>query len=124
MEKFSSQQAALRAALLMVMGTEPTKGSLVITDEQRAKVGEVMMGWLKEGRWTIKEGTRAAAEPMAYITGKRPTDLIQAWTKPKRKEESAPVDDKVVLIKRALEAGLITEEQAQQAVLKHLGIAV
>ena len=124
MEKFSSQQAALRAALLMVMGTEPTKGSLVITDEQRAQVGEVMMGWLKEGRWTIKEGTRAAAEPMAYITGKRPTDLIQAWTKPKRKEESAPVDDKVVLIKRALEAGLITEEQAQQAVLKHLGIAV
>lgn len=125
MEKFSSQQAALRAALTMVMGTEPKKGELVITDEQRAKVGEVMMGWLKEGRWSIKEGTRAAAEPMLYITGKRPTDLIQAWTKPKRvKEESAPADDKVVLIKRALEAGLITEEQAQQAVLKHLGIAV
>ena len=80
------------------------------------------MGWLKEGRWSIKEGTRAAAEPMLYITGKRPTDLIQAWTKPKRVKEEG-TDEKLETIKRALEAGLITKEQAAEAALKHLGIA-
>lgn len=121
MEKFASQQAALRAALSMVMGADPIKGQLVISDEQRAKVGEVMMGWLKEGRWTIKEGTRAAAEPMLYITGKRPTDLIQAWTKPKReaKAENAGTD-RIAEIKRALDAGIIDAETAKELALKHL----
>jgi hypothetical protein len=118
MDKFSSQQAALRAALTLVMGVEPKKGELVISDEQRAKVGETMMGWLKDGRWSIKDGTRAAAEPMLYITGKRPTDLIQAWTKPKRVK--AEGDDRISEIKRALEAGIIDAETAKELALKHL----
>lgn len=125
MEKFTSQQAALRSALTQVMGTEPTKGQLVISDEQRAQVGALMVGWLDDGLWSIREGTRAHGNPLAYITGKQPTCLIQAWVNPRKKEGSAEAsgDDKLQQIKQALDAGLITQEQAQQAAMKHLGLA-
>lgn len=121
MDKFQSQQAALRAALTIVLGSEPVKGQLVITDEQRAAVGQLMMQWLKEERWSIKEGTRAAAEPMMYITGRRPTDLIQAWVNPRKKEKSGEVaGDKLQLIKQAVDAGLMSKEQAQELIMKFL----
>lgn len=121
MDKFASQQAALRAALTIVLGSEPVKGQLVITDEQRAAVGQLMMQWLKEERWSIKEGTRAAAEPMMYITGRRPTDLIQAWVNPRKKEKSEGVaGDKLQLIKQAVDAGLMSKEQAQELIMKFL----
>jgi len=121
MDKFASQQAALRAALTIVLGSEPVKGQLVITDEQRAAVGQLMMQWLREERWTIKEGTRAAAEPMMYITGRRPTDLIQAWVNPRKKEKSEEVGgDKLALIKQAVDAGLMSKEQAQELIMKFL----
>lgn len=121
MDKFQSQQAALRAAMTIVLGSEPVKGQLVITDEQRAAVGQLMMQWLKEERWSIKEGTRAAAEPMMYITGRRPTDLIQAWVNPRKKEKSEEVaGDKLQLIKQAVDAGLMSKEQAQELIMKFL----
>ena len=123
MEKFTSQQHALRVALTTIMGAEPTKGNLVISDEQRNSVGELMMGWLKQGLWSIKEGTRAHSNPLAYITGRQPTCLIQAWVSPRKKEKAEGGDDKVAQIKAALEAGLITKEQAAEATLKHLGLA-
>jgi hypothetical protein len=122
MEKFQSQQAALRAALTQVLGAEPVKGQLVITDEQRAAVGQLMLSWLHQGLWSIKEGTRAAAEPLMYITGRRPTDLIQAWVNPKKKEEKSGevAGDKLALIKQAVDAGLMSKEQAQELIMKFL----
>lgn len=125
MDKFPSQQAALRMAFETVLGSVPKKGELVISDEQRTAVGTLMVGWLKDGLWSIKDGTRAAAEPMLYITGKRPTDLIQAWMKVKKKEsDAAPSGDEFLAkVKMALEAGLITKEQAADAAMKHLGLA-
>lgn len=121
MDKFQSQQAALRAALTLVLGSEPVKGQLIITDEQRTAVGQLMLQWLKEERWSIKEGTRAAAEPMMYITGRRPTDLIQAWVNPRKKEKSEDVGgDKLQLIKQAVDAGLMSKEQAQELIMKFL----
>lgn len=121
MDKFQSQQAALRAALTLVLGSEPIKGQLIITDEQRTAVGQLMLQWLKEERWSIKEGTRAAAEPMMYITGRRPTDLIQAWVNPRKKEKSEDVGgDKLQLIKQAVDAGLMSKEQAQELIMKFL----
>lgn len=126
-DKFPSQQAALRQALTMVLGVTPVKGSLVISDEQRAKVGEIMMDWLKQDLWSIKPGTRAAAEPLRYITGKNPTDLIQAWVVVKQRSDAnantgSAKPDPMALIKQALDAGLITQEQAQSAAMKLLGI--
>jgi len=116
MEKFISQQAALREAFKLVLGIQPKKHTLEITDEQRAKVGELMMGWLKEGRWEIRPGTRAASNPLNYIVGKQPTCLIEAWVNPKKQEgaASAPVqsESKFDLIKKAVEAGIITKEEA------------
>lgn len=118
MDKFTSQQAALRTAFEQVLGCTPKKGELVITDDQRKAVGELMMGWLAKGLWSIKDGTRAFKDPLNYIVGRQPTCLIQAWVKqPKRESKSSEVTpmDK---IKMALEAGLITKEQAQEAALK------
>lgn len=121
MEKFPSQQAALRAALTLVLGTEPKKGSLEITDEQRKAVGVQMMQWLQEERWSIRPGTRAAANPLNYIVGKQPTCLIEAWVTPKQQQpkatptNGAPAqsESKFDLIKKALDAGIITKEEAQ-----------
>lgn len=130
MDKFTSQQAALRAALKQVMGVEPRKGQLVITSEQRTQVGEVMMGWLKLELWSIRPGTRAAANPLNYIVGTGDTCLIEAWTKPKPSQNKpvvgvvagpAPSESKFDLIKKALDAGLISKEQAAAEVAKLLG---
>lgn len=126
--KFSSQQEALRTAFNLVLGSTPTKGQLVITPEQRQKVGEVMMQWLKEERWSIKPGTRAAENPLNYIVGTQPTCLIQAWVQPRKPKESpspssAPQQqNQMEAIKQALAAGLISQEQAQAAALKLLGL--
>lgn len=126
MDKFTSQQHALRTALTQVLGTEPKKFQLVITDEQRKQVGELMMGWLKQELWSIKPGTRAAANPLNYIVGKQPTCLIEAWTLPRqpngRATGIAPAGEpsKFDLIKQALAAGLITKEQAEAKTLELL----
>jgi hypothetical protein len=111
MDKFNSQQDALRTAFQQVLGFAPSKGSLAITEEQRLKVGELMMEWLKLGRWSIRPGTRAFSNPFNYIVGKQPTCLIEAWVQPKQAKQAAG-NDKFTLIKMALEAGLITKEQA------------
>ena len=131
---FKSQQEALRTAFTQVLGSVPVKGTLIIDAEQRAAIGELMMGWLKEGMWSIKDGTRAAAQPLSYITGTNPTDLIQAWTLPRKKTSdvkdaavnpvAAPAPSFIDQVQSAVKAGLITEEMAKAAVLKHLGIAV
>lgn len=129
MDKFTSQQHALRTALTQVLGTEPKKFQLVITDEQRKQVGELMMGWLKQELWSIKPGTRAAANPLNYIVGRQPTCLIEAWTLPRQQNGApratgiAPAGEpsKFELIKQALAAGLITKEQAHEQFMKLLG---
>lgn len=128
MDKFTSQQHALRTALTQVLGTEPKKFQLVITDEQRKQVGELMMGWLKQELWCIKPGTRAAANPPNYIVGRQPTCLIEAWTLPRQQNGApratgiAPAGEpsKFELIKQALAAGLITKEQAEAKTLELL----
>jgi len=125
---FKSQQEALRQAFTQVLGSVPVKGMLVISAEDREKVGELMMSWLSEGKWSIKDGTRAASFPREYVMGMQPTCLIQAWTLPRKKDKVATggeviVVDKIAQIKAAKDAGLISEEQAMQAVMKHLGIA-
>lgn len=126
MEKFTSQQDALRTALTQVLGESPKKGQLVITAEQRTKVGELMMSWLKEERWSIRPGTRAASNPLNYIVGKQPTCLIEAWVTPRpNKTESlaaaaATAPNAFELIKMAHQAGIITSEQAQEQFMKLL----
>ena len=115
MEKFNSQQEALRTALTQVLGTPPSKGSLTITEEQRQKVGDLMMGWLKDSRWSIRPGTRAFSNPLNYIVGKQPTCLIEAYCTPKVKKNeataSSPANDKFALIKMAVEAGILSKEE-------------
>lgn len=121
MEKFTSQQDALRTALKQVLGFEPKKYQLVISDEQRKQVGELMMGWLKQDLWSIRPGTRAAQNPLNYIVGKQPTCLIEAWVQPKQPKAPvvgvvngpAPSESKFDLIKKALDAGIISKEEAQ-----------
>lgn len=125
MEKFASQQDALRTALTQVLGETPRKGQLVITDEQRKQVGLLMLGWLKEERWSIRPGTRAAMNPLNYIVGKQPTCLIEAWVTPRpNKAESAgaatTAPSAFELIKMAHQAGIITSEQAQEQFMKLL----
>ena len=115
MEKFFSQQDALRTAFKQVLGVAPSKGSLTITEEQRQEVGKVMMAWLTEGRWSIKSGTRAHSNPLNYIVGKQPTCLIEAWVQPKQAKQQAPSNpsnDKFNLIKMAVEAGILSKEEA------------
>ena len=118
MDKFNSQQDALRTALTQVLGTPPSKGSLVITEEQRAEVGKVMMAWLQEGRWSIRPGTRAFANPLNYIVGKMPTCLIEAWVQPKQAKVQAATGNaqpsKFDLIKMAVEAGILSKEEASK----------
>ena len=120
-EKFSSQQEALRTAFVQVLGFVPSKASLVITEEQRAAIGEVMMAWLKDGRWTIRPGTRAFQNPLNYIVGKQPTCLIEAWITPKQAKQPAappnPSNDKFQLIKQAVEAGIISKEEGAKQFL-------
>lgn len=115
MEKFNSQQDALRTALAQVLGFAPSKGSLTITEEQRQRVGDLMMGWLKDGRWSIRPGTRAYSNPLNYIVGKQPTCLIEAYVQPKAQKNQqpgiTPGNDKFDLIKRAVEAGIISKEE-------------
>lgn len=122
-DKFNSQQEALRQAFTQVLGFVPAKASLVITEEQRAAVGEVMMAWLKDGRWTIRPGTRAFQNPLNYIVGKQPTCLIEAWVTPKQSKQlppaapSNPSNDKFQLIKQAVEAGIISKEEGAKQFL-------
>lgn len=117
MEKFVSQQDALRTALVQVLGhSNFARGSLVITDEQRQKVGTVMMAWLQEGRWSIRPGTRAYSNPLNYIVGKQPTCLIESWVNPKQKQQQPAANttthgDKFQLIKAAVDAGIISKEE-------------
>ena len=116
MEKFFSQQDALRTAFKQVLGVAPSKGALTITEEQRQEVGKVMMAWLTEGRWSIKPGTRAHSNPLNYIVGKQPTCLIEAWVTPKAQKQQAtqptnPAADKFQLIKLAVEAGILSKEE-------------
>jgi len=112
MDKFNSQQDALRTALQQVLGHAPVRGNLVITDEQRKKVGEIMMGWLQQGRWSIRPGTRAFSNPLNYIVGRQPTCLIESWVNPKQKApaSSGTPNDKFQLIKLAVDAGIISKE--------------
>lgn len=120
MEKFTSQQDALRNALTQVLGAAPKKGQLVITEEQRTAVGQLMMGWLKEERWSIRPNTRAASNPLNYIVGKQPTCLIEAWVTPRPTAPNIvvggtpPEMNKFELIKQAHAAGILTKEQAQE----------
>lgn len=123
MEKFASQQEALRTALTQVLGTTPVKYQLEITPEQRTKVGELMMGWLKEERWSIRPGTRAAQNPLNYIVGTGETCLIQAWIKPRPQKSAATFDNRTApvateskfdLLKKAVDAGIISKEDAQK----------
>lgn len=124
MEKFTSQQDALRTALTQVLGETPRKGQLVITDEQRKQVGLLMLGWLKEERWSIRPGTRAASNPLNYIVGKQPTCLIEAWVTPRPNKAELPAaataPSAFELIKMAHQAGIITSEQAQEQFMKLL----
>lgn len=126
MERFNSQQDALRTALATVLGSAPIKGALVITSEQRSAVGDLMMAWLQQGLWSIREGTRAASNPREYIVGNRPTDLIQAWVLPRKEKKAESTagagvpTDKVALLKAAVEAGLMTREQAAEKLLSIL----
>lgn len=128
MEKFQSQQAALRQAFTTILGSVPRKGELVITEEQRLKVGELMMEWFKVGLWSIRPGTKASGNPFNYIVGKEPTCLIEAWIQPRKKEQSQAIlhatqvaESKFDIIKKALDAGLLTKEEAQRKVAELLG---
>ena len=120
MEKFTSQQDALRSAFNQVLGFAPRKGSLTITEEQRQKVGDLMMEWLKLDRWSIRPGTRAFSNPLNYIVGKQPTCLIEAYCIPKgqKNEPTTSVNtDKFNLIKMAADAGIISKEEAAKQFL-------
>lgn len=122
MEKFNSQQEALRTALNQVLGFAPSKGNTNITVEQREEVGKLMMGWLKEGRWSIRPGTRAFSNPLNYIVGKQPTCLIEAYVQPKAKKNeqptpSNPAADKFALIKQAVECGILSKEEGTKQFL-------
>jgi len=122
MEKFPSQQAALRTALTQVLGYTPKKGELVISDDQRQQVGKLMMEWLNQGLWSIRPGTRAAKDPLNYIVGKQPTCLIEAWTRPRQQSQrgAESSDSKLDLLKKAVEAGLLSKEQAAEQLMKLL----
>ena len=123
MEKFNSQQDALRTALAQILGFAPSKGSLSITEEQRLKVGELMMEWLKLGRWGIRPGTRAFSNPFNYIVGKQPTCLIEAWVQPKQAKQQATSGTpptKFELIKMAVEAGILSKEDASKQFMELL----
>ena len=124
-----TQQDVLRSALTLVLGSTPVKGKLVITKEQRESVADEMMKSY-EIDWVIKSEI-AKSNPRSYIVGEKGTDLIQSWTfkhltEKEREAKKAGVvaapagNDKMSLIKAALDAGLITQETAAAAVLKLL----
>ena len=122
-----TQQDVLRSALTLVLGSTPVKGKLVITKEQRESVADEMMKSYGVD-WVIKSEV-ASANPRSYIVGEKSTDLIQSWTfkhltekeREAKKAVVAPAgNDKMSLIKAALDAGLITQEIAGDLVAKLL----
>lgn len=125
-----TQQAVLRDALTLVLGSVPVKGQVTISAEQRELVANEMMKTY-EIDWVIKSDL-AKANPRAYIIGDKSTDLIQSWTfkhltsaEKKAKAEASVSNvsvgnDKVSLIKAALDAGLITQEIATAKILELL----
>ena len=125
-----TQQSVLRDALTLVLGFVPVKGALTITTEQRVLVADEMMKTY-DVDWTIKSDV-ARLDPRAYIVGDKSTDLIQSWTfkhltaAEKKLKATASVsnvnvgNDKVSLIKAALDAGLITQEIATAKILELL----
>lgn len=123
-----TQQAVLRDALTLVLGSVPVKGQVTITAEQRELVADEMMKTY-EIDWVIKSDV-AKANPRSYIVGDKSTDLIQSWTfkhltsAEKKAKVASNVggvsNDKVSLIKAALDAGLITQEVASAKILELL----
>lgn len=122
-----TQQQVLRDALTLVLGCVPVKGQVVITAEQRELVADEMMKTY-EIDWVIKSDV-AKANPRSYIVGDKSTDLIQSWTfkhltaaekKAKASSNVGGGNDKVSLIKAALDAGLITQEVASAKILELL----
>lgn len=123
-----TQQDVLRSALTLVLGSTPVKGKLVITKEQRESVADEMMKSYGVD-WVIKSEV-ASANPRSYIVGEKSTDLIQSWTfkhltekerEAKKVAVVAPAsNNKMSLIKAALDAGLITQEIATAEIMKLL----
>ena len=123
-----TQQQVLRDALTLVLGSVPVKGQVVITAEQRELVADEMMKTY-EIDWVIKSDV-AKANPRSYIVGDKSTDLIQSWTfkhltaAEKKAKVASNVggvsNDKVSLIKAALDARLITQEVASAKILELL----
>jgi hypothetical protein len=121
-----TQQDMIRAACIAVIGRVPTKGEdakTAFTPEVREKIAEVMIPLLGV-EWEIKSDfTKGRARD--YIVGVSSTDLLESWTftrnKKDKKEINSPVgNDKMSLIKAALDAGLITQEIASDMVAKLL----
>lgn len=120
-----TQQEMIRQACAMVLKRVPAKGAEAkeaFTPEVREAIADYMIPLLGV-EWDIKsEFTKSRAR--LYITGKGGTDLLESWCYDRKRtkvETAAPVGvDKMTLIKQALDAGLITKEQAAEAVTKLL----
>jgi hypothetical protein len=119
-----SQQQVLKDACMAVLGRVPAKGAEAkeaFTAEVREKIADYMMPLLGV-EWEIKSA-RARARARDYIRGPQPTDLLQAWTLPKSDKKAEAKPDKLAVLKAALEAGLITKEQAAEKALELLSAA-
>lgn len=128
---FNSQGAAVRAAYTEVTGQEFTGPIKEIEQEVRAKIGETLVKWFGEGRFTIKSERCNQGEGLVkYIGGDAKSamkcNIIDNFLtrdrtaeKAKKREKSAE-PSKIELLKQAVEAGLMTQEQAAEKVLELL----
>lgn len=128
---FNSQGAAVRAAYTEVVGQEFNGPIKELDPEVRAKIAETLLKWYAEGLWTIKsERCNNGDGLIKYVGGDSKSAmkcniidnfLCRDRKSEKAKKAQAPAEtSKIELLKQAVEAGLMTQEQAAEKVLELL----
>jgi hypothetical protein len=129
---FKSQGAAVYAAFETVTGSK-FNGCVKLDVDTRKKIGDELKRTYEAGLWTIKsERCNSGEGLLKYIGGDEKSsmkcNIIDNFLSRDKKAEkekkvasvATPTNDKVSLIKAALDAGLITQEVATQKMMELL----
>ncbi len=129
---FKTQQLAVLAAFAQVVGSAFPGGKVELAPEVRTKIGDLLLAWFNEGKWTIKsERCNQGEGLLKYIGGNPQTAmkcniidnfLCRDKAAEKAAAKSEPVANtlqvKIQALKELHAAGTITQEQLVDAMLK------
>ena len=125
---FKSQGEAVKSAYAEVTGSAYA-GPVKLDVDVRGKIGEKLLEWFKMGMWSVKSERCNAGEGLLSYIGADPKKAMKCniidnfLCRDKKTEAKAEVkveDDRLVTIKKALEMGLISQEQAAAKVMELL----